>query len=386
MNCWVGSWAANAAAPVYFVPETIMARPEARQGTIKHRSRISAGGERLRLRVSNEAGTLPLKIGGVSVGQITGARVPVPVLQRVQFHGSDACLLAPGESLDSDPVDMPVSALAELLVSVFYPEPFTPASSENVHLAMFEVGQDTVMEIDGPQGEQISVRPTVVAVSVEVANSLDVVVCLGDSLTDGAGSRSAEYRSWTDVLFTRMHQTFGSAAPAVVNAGIGGNQLLGNLIGRSALQRFESDILKTPGISHLVVFIGINDIGAGGRTTLDGTVRPMVTTQELIDGYIQITARAHEQGITVFGATLLPFRDSLFFLEEKEAVRLAVNHWIRTSGNFDAVIDFEIALRSPTEFGRLNPTFDSGDSMHPNALGQQALGESVPLGLFRCEI
>jgi lysophospholipase L1-like esterase len=227
------------------------------------------------------------------------------------------------------------------------------------------------------------VRPTVTGIAVAVERSPGAIVCLGDSLTDGAGAQSAEFRSWTDIVARRLRERHGDAAPAVVNAGIGGNQLIGTLIGPPALARLDRDVFATPGISHLVLFEGINDIGAGGRTSIEGVTWPLVTTEGLIAGYQQILTRARARGIQVVGATLLPFRGSLFFLEEKEVVRQAINHWIRTSGAFDQVLDFEAALRDPRDASRLAAAFDSGDCMHPNAAGQRALGAAVNLEVFK---
>ena len=382
MRRWLGTWAASAAAQVYFVPPEIMATPTPLVGTVRHRLRISVGGGRIRLRLSNETGVVPLLVGGVSVGTLAQAASPsAESLRRVTFAGEANAVIPAGAPLLSDPIDLPVAALAELEVSVVYPQAFTPARSESVHWAQYVVDADQVMETALQGAVTIAVRPTVTAIAVEVQWRCGVIVCIGDSLTDGAGSRSGKFRSWTDILARRLHMRYGQDAPAVVNAGIGGNQLLGTLIGPPALARLERDVFATPGVTHLVVFQGINDIGVGART-IEGVMRPMVSAQALIAGYQQIITRAHERGIKVIGATLAPFRGSLFFLEEKEAVRLAVNQWIRASGEFDSVIDFDSVLRTERDASQLNPEFDSGDFMHPNALGQQALGDAVDLELF----
>ncbi|MCX7176523.1 MAG: SGNH/GDSL hydrolase family protein [Proteobacteria bacterium] len=386
MESWLGTWAASPAAPVYFVPQEIMATPTPLAGTVRHRVRVSVGGSRLQLRFSNETGERPLRIGGASIG-LPGENdgIRADSLRRVTFAGQPGIAIPPGAPVFSDPLDLAVALLGEVVVSVFFPDEFTPARSENVHKARHAPNGDFVMESVLQEAQPIAVRPTITGIAVEVdsAYSPGAIVCLGDSLTDGAGAQSTEFRSWTDILARRMHERYGADFPAVVNAGIGGNQLVGALIGPPALARLDRDVFATPGISHLVVFEGINDIGAGGRTNIEGVTWPIATTAGLIAGYQQILTRARARGIKVIGATLLPFRGSLFFLEEKEVVRQEVNHWIRTSGAFAQVIDFEAALRDPHDVSRLAAEFDSGDCMHPNTAGQKALGAAVNLEFFK---
>ncbi|MFA6311336.1 MAG: SGNH/GDSL hydrolase family protein [Sterolibacterium sp.] len=386
MKSWLATWAASPAAPVYFVPQEIMATPTPLAGTLRHRVRVSVSGARLQLRFSNETGDRPLRIGGASIGSpAEDGGIAPESLRRVSFAGQPGIVIPPGSPVFSDPLDLTVAPLGELVVSVFFPEEFTPARSENVHKARHVSADDRVMERTLPDAQVIAVRPTVTGIAVEVdsVRSPGAIVCLGDSLTDGAGAQSTEFRSWTDILARRLRERHGDDARAVVNAGIGGNQLVGALIGPPALARLDRDVFLVPGISHLVVFEGINDIGAGGRTNIEGVTWPVATTAGLIAGYQQILTRAQAGGVKVIGATLLPFRGSLFFLEEKEVVRQEVNHWIRNSGVFAEVIDFEAALRDPGDPSRLAAEFDSGDCMHPNTAGQQALGAAVNLELFK---
>ncbi|MCX7174657.1 MAG: SGNH/GDSL hydrolase family protein [Proteobacteria bacterium] len=386
MKCWLGTWAASPAAPVYFVPQEIMATPTPLAGTLRHRLRLSAGGTRLQLRFSNETGDQALRIGSATIGLPDGnGGMTADTLQRVTFARQSGIVIPPGSPVLSDQLDLAVAPLGEVVVSVFFPEEFTPARSEGVHKAQHVPAADCVMDLVLPPALRIAVRPTVTAIAVEVetGRSPGAIVCLGDSLTDGAGAQSAEFRSWTDILARRLRERDGANAQAVVNAGIGGNQLIGALIGPPALARLDRDVFATPGITHLVVFEGINDIGAGGRTNIEGITWPLATTAGLIAGYQQILVRARARGVKVIGSTLLPFAGSLFFLDEKEVVRQEVNHWIRTSGVFEQVIDFEAALRDPKDPSRLAAEFDSGDCMHPNTAGQRALGAAVNLGLFK---
>jgi lysophospholipase L1-like esterase len=211
------------------------------------------------------------------------------------------------------------------------------------------------------------------------------IVALGDSITDGTRGTPDTNKRWPDWLARRLQTVRDpihgiSAHPAVVNRGIDGNRLLSNapnpLFGRSALERFDRDVLATPRVRYLTVLIGINDIGNSSATT-------PVTPEDMIAGYRQLIARARARGIGVIGGTLLPFEGAGTYSAEKEQLRRAVNAWIRTHDEFDGVIDFDRALRDPVRPSRLLPAYDSGDHLHPNDLGYQAMANEVPLSLFR---
>jgi lysophospholipase L1-like esterase len=230
-------------------------------------------------------------------------------------------------------------------------------------------------------------------------------VALGDSITDGANSAAGANHRWPDLLALReqavgeplaaarsgkpLDSAAWSARLGIVNRGIAGNRLLRDpgewtLSGRAALARFERDVLATAGVRHLVVFIGINDIGYPGTGAVP--IPEAATPDGLIAGYRQLIDRAHEKGIAVYGATLTPFEGTRlpgYFTARKERVRQAVNHWIRSGGKFDGVIDFDRALRDPRRPSRLLPAYDSGDHLHPNDAGMQAMAEAIPLQLFR---
>ncbi|MFD0804119.1 GDSL-type esterase/lipase family protein, partial [Streptomonospora algeriensis] len=217
------------------------------------------------------------------------------------------------------------------------------------------------------------------------------VVALGDSITDGSETTAGANNRWPDLLAERV-----GARTGVLNSGIAGNRLLHDpnppegsdaedyaaFFGQSALRRFDRDVLAQPGAEHVIVLLGVNDLGH------PGTSAPMsetVTAEEIIGGHRQLIARAHAAGLRAYGGTVLPFKgDTLgFYSEENEAKRQAVNEWIRTSGEYDAVIDFAEAMRAPDDPLRLNPAYDSGDHLHPNDAGMAAMAEAVPTRLFR---
>jgi len=207
-----------------------------------------------------------------------------------------------------------------------------------------------------------------------------VIVAFGDSITARIGPRGRTV--WTDVLARRLAASKPDRRVSVVNRGISGNRLLRDTVGPAGVERFDREVLGQPGVAWITVLIGINDLGFAGAAEPDD---PPVTAAQLIDGYQQLTRKARARGVRIYGCTLLPFEGAPggYYTLEKEAVRVAVNAWIRSPGSFDAVIDFDRLLRDPNRPGRLLPAFDSGDHLHPSDRGQQAMGEAVDLELFR---
>ena len=223
-------------------------------------------------------------------------------------------------------------------------------------------------------------------VMVEPSAPVRAIVTFGDSITDGTASTVNANSRWPDVLARRLKEA--GVAVAVLNQGIGGNRVLSDGAGISALARFERDVLSQPGVSHVVIFVGINDIGWPGTAIEPGGI--VRTADEIIAGYKQLIERAHLRSIKVIGSPLTPFENALaggpnqgYFTPEKEAKRQAVNNWIRTSGAFDGIIDFERVLADPAHASAIAAAYDSGDHLHPNDAGYKAMGESIDLKLFQ---
>jgi lysophospholipase L1-like esterase len=307
---WVGTWGAAPAGPPLEANTQVFTNQTLR--LIVH---TSIGGNRVRVRVSNEFGTTALRIGGA-------------------------------------------------------------------HVALRQAGSEIVAGTDRVLTFSLS-WPFLT--EVDVTSSGAAIVTLGNSITDGTRSTPDTNNRWPDWLARRLQITRDNAGIntrlGVVNRGISGNRLLtnpavGSLSGRNALERFDRDVLATAGVRYMTVMIGINDIG-------NSTPEAPVTADDLISGYRQLIARAHVKGIAVFGATLTPFQGAGYYSPEKDVVRQAVNNWIRNSDEFDGVIDFDRVTRDPSNPLRLLPAYDSGDHLHPNDLGYQAMGSAVPLELFR---
>lgn len=394
-SSWTGTWAAApTAAPA---SDTTAFENE----TIRQTVRTSIGGDRVRIRLSNEFGSGPLVVGEARVARpATGgpsSRIDPRTDRPLTFGGRTAVTVPAGAPLLSDPVALKVPAGTDLVVSIHLPGP-TPGSTlhsmalQHNHVAAGNVTGRAVIEPTSTMDRWYFLT----GVSVSTARSSSAVVTLGDSITDGADTGVDANHRWPDFLAERLRASAGPDAVGVLNQGISGNRLLHDpnppagsdaenfaaYFGQSALRRFDRDVASQPGAEHLVVLLGVNDLGH------PGTVAPeseRVTAADLIGAHRQIIARAHERGLKAYGGTVLPFKnDTLgFYTPENEAARQALNHWIRTGGEYDAVIDFDRALRDPSDPQRLLARYDSGDHLHPNDAGAEAMARAVPLRLLR---
>jgi lysophospholipase L1-like esterase len=370
---WVEAWYSPPLAPtavLTFGDVRIFAHQTVRQVV-----RLESGGERVRIRLTNELGLAPVKIGSVHVALSSPNAVTDPETDHVlTFGGKPDAVIPVGQALVSDPVEMTVTAFADLAISIYYPERLAPAGHLlQVHLSpKGDHGADPVWRDATPAR-----APALVSgVEVETGPAHHVLVTFGDSITEGAGATPGTNMDYPEQLARRLEHSSAGSSWVVINSGISGNRLLHEGSGPSALDRFERDALDIPGVSAIIVLEGINDIGwafdANGDT---GPVSPA----DLIGAYKQLIARAHARGLKIFGGTILPYEDAGYYHPEGEAVRAAVNDWIRTSGAFDGVIDFEQAVRDPQHPTRYRGADQSGDNLHPNDAGYRAMSEAVDL-------
>ena len=294
----------------------------------------------------------------------------------------------------SDPVDLKFPAFAEVAVSIWV----SSAAAPTTHLwgqkqtYISEPG-DFTEKVEIPNATTTTSWYWIADLEVLASGQTSATVTLGDSITDGVGAKQGEYADWPDLLASRLAAQKGLPAMAVVNAGIGGNRILHDGAGVSALTRFDRDVLAQPGVTNLIVLEGINDIGwphikinlpqDENAPKLPNFAAEKVTAEEIIVGLRQIIERAHQHGIRVFGATLTPFEGADYFSEEGEATRQAVNEWIRKGGVFDGVFDFDAAVRDPAHPGRFREGYHSGDNLHPSAVGFKAMAATVDLSALR---
>jgi len=378
---WTGSWAtALVAADAASLP--------APQGevTIRQVVRLGAGGPRLRLRLANTFGTAPLRIDGARVALSAapgGSAIVVETDRAVTFDGLAGVTIPPGATRLSDPVNLPVEGLARLAVSLRLPEiPRQASVHRSARTTAFVVAGDQSAAPEMAGAATFTQWAQLAGVDVERSSGKGAaVVTLGDSITDGSGAGVDVYERWPDVLAARLQADRRTKDVSVLNVGIGGNKLLKDGSGQAALARLDRDVLAQPGVKVMIVLIGINDIGGLSR---EGEVTPEKRAQVvagLIAAYRQIVTRAHERGVRVLGATILPCGGTKVYRSDADADadRQAVNAWIRGSGVFDAVIDFDKVTRDPAHPERLRPAYDSGDQLHPSPAGYRAMGETVAI-------
>jgi lysophospholipase L1-like esterase len=364
----------------------------------------SAGGGKVRIKISNTFGEQPLLIGGAHLARRTTAADIDPSSDRsLKFSGQSSVSIPAQAMVTSDPVDLEVPALSDLAISLFFPETARAATlhilAKQTSYVSAETGDSTVAA-KFPVAKAIHSWPFLTGVDVEASPRGAAIVAFGSSLTDGDGTTADTNRRWPDVLAERLQRgADGKAEVGVLNEGIIGNRLLydspnkadnpfGAALGRAGLARFERDVLTQAGLKYVIVGLGINDIlfPAFPFTPANETV----SAEDVISGYRQLIARAHQKGLRVIGTTNPPFENSAFtkpavtfYTPERETTRQKVNGWIRGSGEFDAVIDFDQVLRDPSHPTQLLPAYDSGDHLHPNDAGCAAEGFAVPLSLFK---
>ncbi|MBB3102018.1 SGNH/GDSL hydrolase family protein [Azomonas macrocytogenes] len=386
-STWVTSWTASP-QPVWGLDFLFPTHAPAvlRDQTVRQVARLSLGGSRLRLVLSNAYGERPLTVGGATVA-LSGAPTTTVAnhLRSVTFGGQTSATIAPGAPLLSDPVELPVPTLAQVTVSLYLPSE-TPVSTfhwDGRQTAWIVPGDQTsAPELDTAQdqAQSTTTRLLLSGIEIEAAPSAQAVAVIGDSITDGATASLDTDSRWPDFLATRL----APHGVAVINAGISGSRQLSDGMGVNALARLERDVLAQPGVRSVVVLLGINDIAWPGTAFARQTAQPALDA--LVAGYRQLIERARSRGLRVIGATLTPFAGALpdtplddYWNPDKDALRQQVNIWIRDSGAFDAVIDFDAVTRDPANLAQLDPRFDSGDHLHPGDAGNHAMAESINL-------
>ncbi len=373
---WVGTWATS--------PAPAEGAAFSNQ-TLRMNARVSIGGNTLRVRLSNAYGNRPLTIGSAHVGlRESGPRVVAGTDRTLTFGGETAATIAAGAVLLSDAVDLAVAPLADVAITFFLPGDL-PASfgitgryarQTNYISPPGDFSDETIM----PVGRITDDWYFVAGIDVLATAATGGIVALGDSLTDANISTHDAFCRWPDQLARRL-VAHGGRAMGVMNQGLGGNRILHDIRGDSGLRRFDRDVLAQPGVTHLIVVLGTNDLRNRWAKPEEE-----VTAEQMIAGLKQMVQRAHARGIKILGGTLMPFENETFLVgawtPAREAVRQAVNAWIREGGAFDAVIDFDKGVRDPEHPARMLPIYDCGDHLHPSDAGYNRMGEIIDLALF----
>jgi lysophospholipase L1-like esterase len=374
---WVGTWAA-APAPaegiVGFNNQTIRLHP-----------RVSLGGERLRVRISNAYGNRPLIVGAAAIAlRDAGPAIVAGSSRKLSFGSRDLAVIAAGAVQYSDAVDLSVPPLADVAVSFHLPGDVPAnfaitgryARQTNYISPPGSYAAEAVM----PVGNLTDQWFFLCGIDVLAPSDALGIVTLGDSLTDGNISTIDGFRRWPDQLARRLVARKGRPA-GVMNNGLGGNRILHDIRGDSALRRFDRDVLAQPGVTHVIVMLGTNDLRNRWAKPEEE-----VTAEQIIAGLQQMALRAHGAGIKIIGATLTPFGNETYMANAwnptREMHRVAVNAWIRESGAFDGVADFDAALRDPQIPTQMRAADDCGDGLHPSDSGYEKLGDAIDLALF----
>jgi lysophospholipase L1-like esterase len=371
---WVGTWSAS--------PQAAYHALELNGQTVRQTVHVSIGGTRVRVRLSNAYGADSLHIGAARVGlHSTGPSIAAGSDRVLTFNGSESTTIPAGALAISDPVNLRVRDRGDLAVSIYIPGNVHAATEHSLGL------QTTYISPEGdfsgadslPTANTTQSFYFLTGVEVDASRSSSAIVTLGDSITDGLHSTADANKRWSNRLAERLRSRKGGSTVAVLNAGISGNRILHDTVGTSASTRLDRDVLVQSGARYVIVLAGINDVGFPGSPSAD----------EIIAGHRQIIDRAHAMGLKVYGGTLTPFQGFLpgiYYTAGGETKRQAINQWIRTSKAYDAVIDFDKAIRDPRNPATIRAAYDSGDNLHPNDAGYQAMADAIDLSLFRDRI
>jgi lysophospholipase L1-like esterase len=382
---WVGSWAASQQ-----IPETanLLDSELLRDATLRQIVHLSVGGSELRVRVSNAFGTQPLHLMAVHVARpvsVAGAAIDAASDKAVTFDGAADVMIPAGAEYLSDAVEMPVTALSSLAISIHYDE---PPAGETGHpgsrATSYVTHGDLVSAVSLPDAKTVEHWYQISGVDVVAEKNGAAVVVLGDSITDGHGATTNGNDRWTDVLAVRMQTDKSTRGMGLLNEGIGGNRLLLDGLGPNALARFDRDVLAQTAVRAVIVLEGVNDLGTLTRDHAASAEAHKALVGRMEGAYAQMVARGHAHGVRVIGATILPYGRSTYYHPgpESEADRQAVNAWIRAAGHFDGVVDFDQLMRDPAQPNAILPAYDSGDGLHPSPVGYKAMADFVSLKLL----
>lgn len=395
---WARSWGASPQGPIPGLGPPFSTPQSFHDVTLRQVVRLSGGGKQVRVRFTNEFGTAALTVGAAHVAIVGENGAIQPGSDRVlTFAGQPTATVPAGAPLVSDPVDLTVPARARLAINLYLPGQVDTCTCHGTSAATGwtltgnAAAAATLSASPSDGAKPLPVRALISAVDVASDAPVKTIVAFGDSITDGVGATTDADKRWPDQFAERLIKR-GGPAVYVSNEGISGNRVLNGGMGDAALSRFDRDVLSTPGLAYVIVFEGINDIGisfaprsdtgplAGFMKAFGG---PPISADDIIAGYRQLIARAHERGVKIYAATITPYGGAGTDSPAGEAARQKVNAWIRTSGAFDGVIDFDAVWRDPAKPSQIREGLHAGDHLHGSDAGYKALADSIDLGLFK---
>lgn len=376
---WVGSWA-TAVQPVEAA--NALERAALRDATLRQVIHLSIGGPALRVRLSNEFGSAPLHLDSVRLARVLrpgSPRIDPATDAAVLFDGRPDVWIPAGAEYLSDPVAMAVPAFADLALSLHFPQaPERETGHPGSRSKSFLLAGNATRAADLPGCRVVEHWYQLAGVDVAADGSPGAVIALGDSITDGHGSTTDGNDRWPDLLARRLDARGPGQGWGVLNLGIGGNRVLLDGLGPNVLARFDRDVLGEPGAREVILLEGVNDLGTLTRLKEVPEADHEALVARLIGAYRQMIERGREHGLRMIGGTITPYGGSGYYHPDarNESDRQRLNAWIR-SGAFDAVADFDAAVRDPRDPARLLPAFDSGDHLHPSPAGYGRMAEAA---------
>lgn len=375
---WVGTWST---APQLVEPNNQPPAPGLTNNTLRQIVCVSIGGERVRLRFSNEFSKSPVTMKSVQIAVSKGgSMIEKATVKELKFNGKTEVMMAPGKAITSDPVAFRLEPRMEVAITIGFGSTAPditghPGSRTTSYLL---AGSHPSGDADFSNAVQTDHWYAINGMDVETPKAGAAIAILGNSITDGRGSGTNKQNRWPDILALRLQKNQPTRDIGVLNLGIGGNCVLRGGLGPTGISRFDRDILGQHGVRWVIILEGVNDIGG----TKDRAAASQVA-RDLIAAYDQMISKAHARGLKVFGGTITPIKNSFYYTEYREEARRRVNEWIRTSGHFDGVIDFDKAVRNPADPLVILPKAQSGDYLHPNEEGYRIMGEAIDLSLFQ---
>ncbi len=387
---WISTWGASPSPQLTNAAQIEKDKLNFNNQTIREIVHLSAGGEEIRVRLSNAYNPHSVQIGSAHVALRQQGSAIVPSSDKpLTFGGQSSVTIPPNALLLSDPISLKVAPAQDLAISIFLPKQTLGAGIHyGAQQTNYIASGDATASADLTSPEKLTAWVFLTGVDVAAPRTASAIVAFGDSITDGAASTNDANRRWPNYLADRLNARKHSPPTGVLDEGIGGNRILFDpnqaiVFGVNALARFDRDVLAQPGVKYVIILEGINDLGHAGP---DHFPEEQVSAEDIINGLKQLIERAHEKGLKIYGGTLTPFKGVPFggyYSDDKEVKRKAVNNWIRTSHAFDAVIDFEKAVQDPADPDHMAAQYDSGDHLHPKDAGYKAMADAIDLKLFR---
>jgi len=371
-NHWVGTWGCS---PQLVETSNLPPEPGLSNNTLRQVVHVSIGGERLRLKFSNEYGNSQITMKSVHLALSKGgSSINSDTDNILTFNGKSSITIPTGQVAVSDTLDYNLSPLTDVAITIYFGDTPTsitghPGSRTTSYIQSGDIAADSSMS------KSVAVDHWYIVTGIDVLTDTRkrAIVTLGDSITDGRGSTTNGNNRWPDNIARRLQENPDTSNVAILNQGIGGNAVLSGGLGPTAIKRFNRDVLGQSGVSWLIILEGINDIGESSKKSV---------STDLINAYNDFINKAHNKNILVYGIPILPFGGSQYYSKDYEVVRQTVNNWIRSSNKFDAVIDLDAAVRNPEDNTKLLGIYDSGDHLHLNVPGYKKMAEMIDLKLF----